>query len=143
MTQPLAVQLLGFAGSALIITGVMMRPVTWLRSFALVGSLTFVVYGILISAWPIVLTNITTTTLHAFHLRAHDQTRRRFAAAERCAADGDIRADTAERGAPTFDNWSMQSSNGFVTAVRRMTARWPRLSASRSAPRRRLRSSQR
>ena len=79
MTQLLGVHLVGFAGSALIVTGVMMRTVTWLRAFALAGSLTFVVYGILLGAWPIVLTNVITTSLHGYHLRPHIKNRLRLA----------------------------------------------------------------
>ena len=76
------VHLLGFTGSALVVTGVMMRRVAWLRTFALAGSLTFIAYGTLLAAWPVVLTNVTTTGLHLYHLRSHLQTRRRLAAAE-------------------------------------------------------------
>ena len=79
MTQLLGVHLVGFTGSALIVTGVMMRQVAWLRAFALVGSLTFVGYGILLGAWPIVLTNVITTSLHGYHLRTNIAARLRLA----------------------------------------------------------------
>ncbi len=79
MTQLLGVHLVGFLGSALIVTGVMMRRVQWLRAFALAGSMTFVVYGVLLGAWPIVLTNVITTSLHGYHLRTHIKVRLRLA----------------------------------------------------------------
>ena len=79
MTQLLGVHLVGFAGSALIVTGVMMRRVAWLRAFALAGSLTFVGYGVLLGAWPIVLTNVITTSLHGYHLRTNITARLRLA----------------------------------------------------------------
>lgn len=71
------VHLLGFAGSALIVTGVMMRPVIWLRAFGLAGASTFIVYGILLGAWPVVVTNVATAGLHVFHLRARRADRQR------------------------------------------------------------------
>ena len=63
------VHLLGFGGSALIVLAVTMRSVVWLRSFGLIGSATFVAYGIALGAWPIVITNVVTTSIHLFHLR--------------------------------------------------------------------------
>ena len=70
------VHLVGFVGSALIVTGVMMRSVAWLRVFALAGSVTFIVYGTLLGAWPVVVTNVTTTSVHLYHLRSHARTKR-------------------------------------------------------------------
>ena len=90
------VQLLGFAGSALIVTGVMMRPVTWLRAFGLAGASTFIVYGILLGAWPVVLTNVATASLHVYHLRAQSITRRQLAAANEGA--GERRSDRLPSG---------------------------------------------
>lgn len=135
MTQPIAVQLLGFAGSGLIVTGVMMRPVAWLRAFALAGSVAFIVYGVLLGAWPIVLTNVTTTSLHAYHLRAHAQTRRRFAAAERCAAEGNgvVHSPGLMPRSSRRPDWAVLSSNSFVTKMRKANASTPRLSVARSA----------
>jgi uncharacterized membrane protein len=63
------IHLLGFSGSALIIVSVTMRSLAWLRAFALAGSLAFVVYGSLMAAWPVVVTNALTTTVHFYHLR--------------------------------------------------------------------------
>ncbi len=63
------VHFLGFGGSALIITAVMMRSVLWLRLFAFVGSVAFIAYGVVLGAWPVVVTNGFTTTIHLVQLR--------------------------------------------------------------------------
>jgi hypothetical protein len=63
------VHLLGFAGSALIVMSVTMRSVAWLRCFGLAGSVMFMIYGALLEAWPVVVTNAVTTTIHLYQLR--------------------------------------------------------------------------
>ncbi|MEL6892675.1 MAG: uroporphyrinogen decarboxylase [Actinomycetota bacterium] len=63
------VHLIGFAGSALIIGSVLMRSVVRLRVLGLSGSLTFIVYGVVLGAWPIVVTNGLTTAIHVARLR--------------------------------------------------------------------------
>ena len=63
------VHLVGFGGSALIILAVMMRSVVWLRLFAFAGSVAFIVYGAALGAWPVVVTNGFTTTIHLVQLR--------------------------------------------------------------------------
>ncbi len=62
--------ILGFTASALVITSVTMRSVAWLRVLALIGSMTFISYGIALTAWPIVATNLVTTVIHLHRLRA-------------------------------------------------------------------------
>jgi hypothetical protein len=63
-------QLLGFTASALVISASTMRSVAWLRAFGLIGSMTFITYGIALTAWPIVATNVVTTAVHLHRLRA-------------------------------------------------------------------------
>jgi hypothetical protein len=63
-------QLLGFTASALVISSSTMRSIAWLRAFGLIGSMTFITYGIALAAWPIVATNIVTTAVHLHRLRA-------------------------------------------------------------------------
>lgn len=62
-------QLLGFCGSALIIVSITMRSVVWLRLIGLAGATTFVTYGVLLGVWPVVVTNLVTSSIHLFHLR--------------------------------------------------------------------------
>ena len=63
------VHLLGFSGSALIMISVMMSSITHLRLIAFTGSVAFIAYGILIGAWPVVITNVVTSSLHFHRLR--------------------------------------------------------------------------
>ncbi len=63
-------QLLGFTASALVISASTMRSIAWLRAFGLIGSVTFITYGIALTAWPIVATNVVTTAVHLHRLRS-------------------------------------------------------------------------
>ncbi|MBT8211801.1 MAG: YgjV family protein [Acidimicrobiia bacterium] len=51
------IELVGYAASGLIVVSLMMTSVVRLRLINLVGSSTFIVYGVLIESIPIVLTN--------------------------------------------------------------------------------------
>ena len=64
------IHLLGFAGSALIILSITMRSVVRLRVIGLVGAIAFTVYGVALGAWPVVVTNLVTTSIHVYHLQA-------------------------------------------------------------------------
>ena len=70
---------LGFGGSAFVVMSVTMRSVVWLRSFGLAGSLMFIAYGATSGAWPVVATNVATTSIHVYQLgmlgRTPDQIR--------------------------------------------------------------------
>lgn len=63
-------ELVGYAASILVVTSLAMSSVVRLRSISLVGSLTFVVYGVLIGSVPLVLTNVTIAALNIWFLRA-------------------------------------------------------------------------
>ncbi len=63
------VHLLGFAGSAFIIVSITMRSVFRLRVIGLIGAITFTAYGAILGAWPVVVTNLVTTSIHVVHLR--------------------------------------------------------------------------
>ena len=77
------VHLLGFGGSALIVTAVAMHSVARLRLLGLAGSVLFIVYGAAIGAWPIVVTNAVTTTVHLCRLRTLRKTQSEPTAATR------------------------------------------------------------
>ncbi len=62
------VEIMGFVGSALIITSLAMRSMGWLRLVGLAGAVTFIMYGLSLGAWPVVATNTATATLHIYHL---------------------------------------------------------------------------
>ena len=48
------VQWVGYVGSALVATSLMMNNIWRLRWINLVGASTFAIYGLLIQAWPVV-----------------------------------------------------------------------------------------
>jgi hypothetical protein len=63
------IEMLGFAGSALIVVSLTMKSIARLRLIGIVGALAFVGYGVLLGAWPVVATNSVTFSIHAVHLR--------------------------------------------------------------------------
>lgn len=67
MLEP--VELIGYLASALVVTSLAMTSVVRLRTVSLVGSITFVVYGLAIGAIPIVITNVSIAALNVWFLR--------------------------------------------------------------------------
>ncbi len=63
------VEIMGFVGSALIITSLAMRSMGWLRLVGLAGAVTFIMYGLSLGAWPVVATNTVTFSIHIYQLR--------------------------------------------------------------------------
>jgi hypothetical protein len=61
--------LIGYVGSALVVASLAMRSILKLRLIGLAGAVTFVVYGYLIGAWPIVWTNVVIVLIHLHFLR--------------------------------------------------------------------------
>lgn len=61
--------LIGYLGSALVVTSLAMRSILRLRIIGLGGAITFLVYGYLIGAWPIVWTNAVIVLIHTHFLR--------------------------------------------------------------------------
>lgn len=61
--------LIGYVGSALVVTSLAMRSILKLRLIGLAGAITFVIYGYLIGAWPIVWTNVVIVLIHLHFLR--------------------------------------------------------------------------
>jgi len=61
--------LIGYLGSAFVVTSLAMRSILKLRLIGLAGAITFVVYGYLIGAWPIVWTNVVILLIHLHFLR--------------------------------------------------------------------------
>jgi len=60
--------LIGYLGSALIVTSLAMRSILKLRWIGLAGATTFLIYGYLIGAWPIVWTNAVIIFIHLHFL---------------------------------------------------------------------------
>lgn len=62
-------ELVGYVASALVVLSLAMTSVVRLRMISLVGSVAFVVYGVLIGSAPIVLTNVAIAGLNVWFLR--------------------------------------------------------------------------
>jgi len=61
--------LVGYLASALVVVSLTMRSVVRLRIISLLGSITFVVYGLLIDSAPIVVTNAAIMAINVWFLR--------------------------------------------------------------------------
>lgn len=51
-------EIIGYAGTALILLSMMMTSVTWLRILNMSGSVFSMIYGALCGAWPVFLLNL-------------------------------------------------------------------------------------
>ena len=63
------VELIGYLASALVVASLAMTNVVRLRTISLIGSVTFVVYGVLLGSIPIILTNAAVAGLNVWFLR--------------------------------------------------------------------------
>lgn len=61
-------ELIGYLASALVVTSLSMASVVRLRMFSLAGSVTFMTYGFLIEAVPIIVTNVAIAALNVWFL---------------------------------------------------------------------------
>lgn len=59
---------IGYLASAIILVSLLMSSVKKLRWINLFGSFTFVIYGILIEAYPVAVLNIATVTINIYYL---------------------------------------------------------------------------
>lgn len=75
------VDVVGYAGSALVVASLTMVSVVRLRALSLAGAVTFVVYGALIAAVPIVITNVVIAGINVWFLRRELGRRRDLGAA--------------------------------------------------------------
>ncbi len=62
-------ELIGFIASLLIVVSITQKSILRLRIIGLIGSVTFLAYGFLIQAYPIVLVNGAATLIHLWYLR--------------------------------------------------------------------------
>ncbi|MEP1125291.1 MAG: hypothetical protein ABJH68_15515 [Ilumatobacter sp.] len=64
-----AIELLGYVASGLVVLGLTMRSLVRLRTISLVGSITFLAYGVLIGSVPIMITNVCIAAINIWFLR--------------------------------------------------------------------------
>lgn len=62
-------ELVGYAGSALIVVSLTRKSILKLRVFGLAGAVVFLVYSTLIQAYPIAIVNVVIIFIHIFFLR--------------------------------------------------------------------------
>jgi len=62
-------EIIGYVASGFIVLSLTMRSILKLRVIGLAGSIGFTVYGYLIGAWPIVMTNLVIVIIHLHFLR--------------------------------------------------------------------------
>jgi len=62
--------MIGYLGSGLVAAGLMMSSIIKLRFFSLGGAVCFVIYGLLIRAYPVAILNAFIILIHLYHL--HD-----------------------------------------------------------------------
>lgn len=55
--SPVAIEVIGYVASILIVASLAMTSVLRLRTLSLIGSVAYVIYGVLLTAWPIVIAN--------------------------------------------------------------------------------------
>ncbi len=67
--NPLWQELVGYFASAAIVAALMMKSILRLRLIGLVGSITFLAYGVLIGSIPIAITNVVVIAIHVYYLR--------------------------------------------------------------------------
>ncbi len=67
--MPWWVEGLGYLASALCVLALGMRQVVRLRTISFMGGVVFVVYGLLIGSWPVVITNGAIAVLNVWRLR--------------------------------------------------------------------------
>lgn len=69
METNVALEVVGYCASALIVISITQKSILRLRVIGLAGSLTFLVYAIAINAYPIAIVNIIAAGIHGWYLR--------------------------------------------------------------------------
>ena len=63
------IQVIGYAGSTLVILSLLQKSILRLRAIGLVASSTFLIYSIAIAAYPIAVVNVVAAAIHLYYLR--------------------------------------------------------------------------
>lgn len=64
-----AIEVVGYVASALIIVSITQKSILRLRLLGLAGGLTFLVYALVIGAYPIAVVNVIASAIHIWYLR--------------------------------------------------------------------------
>ncbi len=66
--SPTMIELIGYAGSVLVVLSFTMRRIVPLRFVSVAGAIITSAYGLLIHAWPVLITNLIIVCIHAWYL---------------------------------------------------------------------------
>lgn len=69
MSASTVYEIIGYVGSAFIVVSLTRKSIVKLRLFGLAGTITFLVYAILIEAYPIAIVNVVIIGIHVYFLR--------------------------------------------------------------------------
>jgi hypothetical protein len=69
MDSNIAVEVVGYLASALIVISITQKSILRLRVIGLAGSLTFLAYSLAIAAYPIAVVNVIAAAIHTWYLR--------------------------------------------------------------------------
>ena len=69
MSWSVAIEIVGYLASALIVLSILQRSILRLRVLGLIGSFTFLAYSLAIGAYPIAALNVVGATIHLWYLR--------------------------------------------------------------------------
>lgn len=113
---------IGYLASALIVLSLAMRSVVRLRTISLIGSLVFVVYGVMIAAWPVVISNGIIAGLNVYYLVRELRPGRPIAAVK-MPADSAFLADFLDAHAANIaasqPEWRPSEADTFVRLLTR------------------------
>ena len=71
-------EIIGYVGSAFIVVSLTRKSIIKLRLFGLAGTVTFLVYALLIAAYPIAIVNVVIIGIHIYFLRELMSTKREY-----------------------------------------------------------------
>lgn len=69
MDWNLATEIIGYVASGLIVASITQKSILRLRLFGFIGGCTFLIYSLLIGAYPIAVVNVIGALIHAWYLR--------------------------------------------------------------------------
>ena len=69
MDSKVIIELIGYAGSALVLVSMLMTSVIRLRIINLIGSVIFAIYALLIRSYPTAIMNFCLAAINIYHLR--------------------------------------------------------------------------
>lgn len=65
------VEYIGYLATAFVLLSFLMKNIITLRIINIIGCAIFILYGILISSWPVLITNSTIILINVFYLKKH------------------------------------------------------------------------